>query len=286
MFRNICIGLLIAVAALAAGSCARDKAGDVSTQEPDRVDRIDDAGEVHPDASSRDELFPATETGRLIRNHLEIIGLPAENLETADRNYRSSLAELRSRGTETAAILATAYDSIETSRYVERWEIVKTLADIEVAEAYQSLSEVALAPIPPERSQNLHHYSTQEQEAMIRLRAIEGLALLAAEGQRAAEEDLRKLALEGNGVNTAIQLRAIKAYLRAGSDYDERVRYLKNELPANLHGIVTLDVTPREEFEARVKELATVAGEDTTGDNAEEPTTDDGAPTVYNGKEQ
>lgn len=254
--------------------------------EEDRLARIDDYGaeieKVPPEPAS---LFPDTALGRQLEEHMLILALPAEQADYADGRYAESLEHLRRTSAETVRLLNDAYGNIEVRRYFERWCLAKTAADLEVAEAYPLLRMIARAPIPTELHDDTHHFSTQEEEVMIRLRAVYGLASLAVRQHLKADEDLLALASDDE-VNMIIRVRAVKGYLRAGRDYAARERILKSRLPQDLHGMVTLDTTPPRDFEARVTELAAVSDDDTSDDTYEEHLDEESAPTAGQSKKE
>ena len=270
--------LLVGLAGAVIATCASQKLGS-NLSEEDQSARQDDAGADKNETPATVELFPETALGLQLREHMLTLALPAEQPEEADQRYAESLAVLQQSADEAVKLLEGAYHRIEPTRYFERWGLAKTLADLETPAAYGILASIARAPIPPERNEDLHHFSTQEEEIMIRLRAVEGLTLLAASGHEAADAELLSLATDSPEQNLAIQSRAIKGYLRADpNDGKARASLLQSRLPEEMHGIVTLDVTPQNEFEARVSELATISDEDTTQDAAEEGLPDDAAP--------
>jgi hypothetical protein len=51
-------------------------------------------------------------------------------------------------------------------------------------------AEVLRTPIPPERSHDIHHHSTVGEEVGLRIRALQGLATLAARANEAARDRL------------------------------------------------------------------------------------------------
>ena len=248
--------------------------------EEDLRARQDDTAAARNTPQVETELFPDTEAGRMLREHMMILALPTESPDEADRRYARSITELRKNPKEVLDLLTSAYRRIEPFRYYDRWALVKTLADLGLPGAYESLGAIARAPLPPEQNKDVHHFSTQEDEVMIRLRAVDGLGRLAASGHKAADANLLALATDRANPNLAIQARAIKAYLRAGRDYDARARLLKSRLPPDRHGVITLQVTPQVEFDRRVSALARVSDSSTTQDAAEERQAASKAPTV------
>lgn len=268
--------LLLVVAAVGLIGCEATQ--DLS--EEDRLARKDDKGADPGKKPEEGELFPDTPMGQELRNHMKVLLLPAETLEEADGRYAKSVGELRRNPKEVIELLTEAYRNIEENRYFERWGLVKTLGDLQDDEAYATLSSIAKSPIPIEKSEDLHHFSTQEEEQMIRLRAVEGLVGLASQGHEAAEQDLLNLAVDPLYPYFSVKKRAIKGYLQAGRDTETRIKLLKSKLPVDLHDIVTLEVTSPEDFQAKVRELTSVSPEETTTDAAEEQLPTEPAPAV------
>jgi hypothetical protein len=272
--RFLLILLCVGFAGATVTSCKRA----TQLSEEDRLARVDDKGADKSETPRDNEIFPATEFGLKLKAHMLIMALPTEMPEEADRRYSESLAELRKSQAEVVQLLTGGYNKIEATRYFERWGLTKTLADLNATEAYETLVSIARAPLPPELNKDLHHFSTQEEEVMIRLRAIEGLTALATQGHEKAGADLLALAIEPKYQNRAVQTRAIKGYLRAGQDHEARAKLLQDRLPKEMHGVVTLNVTPQKEFETQVNGLASIAEEKTTRDKTEEGLPEEGAP--------
>lgn len=200
-------------------------------------------------------VFPNTPVGQLLQNHILVLAMPAETIEEADAKFNASLSELKKNKEEAVGLLTDAYKKIEARHYFNRWAIVKTLGDIESNTAVKSLADIALAPLPAEESKDLHHFSTQEEEVIIKVRAVEGLGTLAKAGDRSADAILLRLALDSTNRNSAIRLRAIKAYLKAGKDTSEREKLLKGRLDKSLHDIITTTVTAPEEFAGKMEAI-------------------------------
>lgn len=268
--------LALGVAATGAWSCKPK----TELSEEDQQARIDDEGEDREEPADDVELFPDTVVGKALDEHLLVLALPAEDPQEADRRAAESLDGLREQPGEAVELLIAAYRDIAEDRYYDRWALVKTLADLEAKEAYETLSSIARSPLPAERHEDTHHFSTQEDEIMIRLRAVEGLAALAGQGHEAAEKDLFALATGEPYASSGVRVRAIKAFIRSGSDREARVKQLVGRLPEELHAVATLEVTPQQEFEARVTELATIAEETTNVDGAEERLPEEEGPTA------
>lgn len=246
--------------------------------EEDRLAREDDKADKPKEPPAESELFPDTELGRKLRHHMEVLALPAETLEEADRRYQESLREIRKHHREAAELLAQAYEKAPADWYFDRWALVKALADLESGHAYQVLSTLAASKVPAEASENRHYYSTQEQEVMIRLRAVDGLRDLAAQGHEGADQDLLRIAADP-ATPGAVKGHAIKGYLGAGKDTAERAKTLRGRLPRELHELITLEATPPDVFHRRVKaQLARLSEEKTSEDAQEEKLPEEKAP--------
>jgi cbb3-type cytochrome oxidase subunit 3 len=225
-------------------------------------------------------VFPNTPVGNLLQNHMMVLAMPAETIEEADAKLAASLAELKKNKEEAVSLLADAYKKTEARHYFNRWGLVKTLGDLESNTATKHLTDIALAPIPQETSKDLHHFSTQEEEVIIKVRAIEGLGTLAKAGDRTADAVLLRLALDSTNKNTAIQLRAIKAYLRAGKDTNERAKLLTSRLDKSMHDIITTAVTAPEEFTQKMETIKQLSADSTKGEKYDGPATRLPAPVV------
>lgn len=237
--------------------------------EEDKKARVADTAQDKATPPQDVAVFPDTPLGQQLKQHIQIIALPAEKMEEADANYNTSITELRKTPAEAIALLDEAYTKIDARHYFNRWAMVKTLGDLEHADAFKSLAHIARSVVPEEKSENLHLFSTQEEETIIRIRAVEGLALLARQGNKDADQVLLELALNAP-MNSATQLRAIKAYLNAGKDTDERSKTLTGKLDKSLHDVITTQVTAPEEFAKRVGALTNVSMDKTTEDANEE----------------
>ncbi len=214
-------------------------------------------------------VFPNTPVGNQLRDHMMVLAMPAETIEEADAKYRESLAALRENPAEVVTLLNEAYNKTEARHYFNRWGLVKTLGDIESNLADKILYNIAASKIPPETSEDLHHFSTQEEEVIIRIRAIEGLGLLAQKQNRFADTALLQLIFDSTGRSSAIQLRAIKAYLRAGKDTGSREKFLKSRLDKSLHDIITTGVTAPEEFSTKMEGIKKLSDKNTKSEKAE-----------------
>ena len=246
----------------------------------DEVARQDDNSQINGEQNEEIDLFPDTQLGKKLDHHMRVLTLPTERIEEADQLYNESIIELRKNPNDVVNLLKEAYTKIEENRYFDRWGLVKTMADLKVNESFPVLQSILRSKIPEEKLADLHHFSTQEEEQIIRLQAVEGLTFLASQNNKEAEQELLRIVLMPDYPYYAIKKRAIKGYLKAGKDLNTRIRFLKSKLPEELYGIITLEVTPIEVFQERVKDLATITSEQTNEDQTEEQLEEEGSPVI------
>ena len=251
---GILIIFLILLAFLIYWLFGRKKGTVPELNEEDRVALVEDSARDNNAQPNDIQVFPNTPLGNQLRDHIMILAMPAETIEEADAKYNASITELRKNAAEAIVLLNDAYQKTAARHYFNRWGLVKTLGDLESNGATKLLSDIAVSKIPPETSQDLHHFSTQEEEVTIRLRAIEGLGTLARNGDPGADRTLLQMALDSTITNSAMRLRAIKAYLRAGKNEADRIKFLKSRLDSSMHDIITTAVTPPEEFIKKMQE--------------------------------
>lgn len=140
---------------------------------------------------SRDTLsFPDTPAGHATAAHIETIYATGED---ATARYEESLAALRELGDEVVPILVTAYDETDGDLYGTRWALLQTLADIRIDAASADLLRIANDPVPDAELAVGDLLNPREEEALLRMTAIQGLAHAAA-SDRSVAAGLGKLA--------------------------------------------------------------------------------------------
>jgi HEAT repeat protein len=176
--------------------------------------------------------LPDNEVGRLVRQHLTLT-LTGENKNP--QTYYTSLRALQRQPEAVSAALTRAYDGLDEGRYFERWGVVQTLGSLRSQAAASALATVALTPLPPENFDvSATDRSSREDEAMIRFRAIDGLAALAADGDTKALENLRQAI---KAVDFTVRRAAAQAYLHLKPEARNDVASL---LPKNEQFILSL----------------------------------------------
>lgn len=199
------------------------------------------------------ELFPDTVAGQRLREHWRAVMTPAEHLADAERAEAETLAEVRKHAAESVQILRDTYDELGEHPYNQRWAVVVTLGRLATPESYEPLQEIALSQIPAEQSSDLHHYSTQGEEAMIRMAAVEGLSTLARTGNTRAEADL--LGIAQSAAPPSVRVMAIQGYVAAGPDTDARRESVKSKVDESLQWAATESATSAAELDAELARL-------------------------------
>ncbi len=178
--------------------------------------------------------FPDTPVGRLLTHHM----FAAEGMgPDAEAIYQESLEALRVNPREATNLLDNAYQEMEENRYLDRWKVVDTLAELGTHEALEVLSEIAEQPVPLETAAEEEHFSSQSEEQMIRAAAISGIEELASRGVTEADTELYRLASVPDPV---VRESAVLAYRRSGTDQQARTTELKGILTVEDHWMVEL----------------------------------------------
>ncbi len=112
--KNIIL-LIVLIVVLPAGifGCVRDKQPTLS--EEDTLARIDDNSKDQGTPPQDAEVFPDTELGKKLKQHIQIIALPSENGVDADKNYSKSLAELRKTPAEAVTCSTTLIKKLKNA---------------------------------------------------------------------------------------------------------------------------------------------------------------------------
>ncbi|MBI3540710.1 MAG: hypothetical protein HY073_00965 [Deltaproteobacteria bacterium] len=152
--------------------------------------------------------------------------------------YQASLVNLQKHGKEAVQILADEYKVTPTESYFERWLLVHTMAQIEDPSNLNHFRKLLMSPIPPEKSQDTHHFSTVEQEVVIRLATLNGSEVLAQKGNAQA----KALLLETIKANRhpVLTREAVVAYMASAPDEDEAKKELRSVLPADSKSLIEL----------------------------------------------
>lgn len=105
-------------------------------------------------------------------------------------NEAEALARMQEDPVRSAKQLRDVYDQAEEQNYSLRWALVYAAGQLGEPVAISFFDHVLRAPIPPERSDDIHHFSSVAQETSLRCRAVQGLASLAAKNNDEALQSL------------------------------------------------------------------------------------------------
>jgi hypothetical protein len=196
-------------------------------------------------------MFPDTEAGRRLTAHWQVATTPRRTAAEADREYQQSIRELRKDAASSARLLREAYWNTPEEHQESRFIHASTLGDLESDEALEPLREIATDPIMPERFEDPHAHSSQSEERVIRMVAVDGLAALAKAGNADADEMLLEIATNSAyDDQRGTRIRAIRGYLAAGPDTLVRAKTLRDATPESLHWAISLRQPTRDDVYA------------------------------------
>lgn len=211
---RICAAVLILPALLFAAGCERERALEEPPPVPPKEVQTTDP--IH---------FPETPEGVAVVNHINAVYSVGPD---AEANYQASLNVLRSKMKETVNILSTAYNESDKRFYGDRWVLVQTLADLRGTEALDSLTKIANEELPERTTLYDHEISPYEEETVIKITALRGLANLSIQDDNAA----KTLATFFNHKDANIRLQAMNLLAQAIREAnEERRRTLLQLLP-------------------------------------------------------
>jgi hypothetical protein len=170
--------------------------------------------------------FPDTPVGRALDAHM---ALEMRSDGESVFLYSASFAFLRANAPEVVAELMAAYERLPEERYLARWHLVRTLSGLELREAAGGLDSIVHRPVPPERwAPNHEGHSSVGEEAILRMRAIDGLKALALSGSAEASDSLRRAV---NSPLASVRRAAVQSYVAAGRRAPSRLAEARTMLP-------------------------------------------------------
>lgn len=142
--------------------------------------------------------------------------------EDAEERYQEAVRDLHENVGEAIVVIARLECEAPRQDYATRWALVHLVAEMEEPAALPLLKQLALAPIPPEESDDPHS-STVAEETIIRTTAVDGVAALAKNGNEEALEALLDFA---HLPSFSIRRAAVQGLLSTpkGDDYRDRIR--------------------------------------------------------------
>ncbi len=153
----------------------------------------------------------------------EVIG----DREERDRAYAESLERLRAHSREAIPILYDAVHDLQDAP-MEQFTAVKTLADLESAEAFEALDDIAREPLAPVDEPDHHHKPLLTRDRVLRSQAIKGLARLARSGLESARQSLYEIATDpANDQHRSLRFHAVNGFVGTGPGSEARAAAMK-----------------------------------------------------------
>jgi hypothetical protein len=190
-----------------------------------------------PSPGSGDAIYPKTPTGQQIKKHLTAMAGVGED---AEANYQKSLAVMR-LNPEVLSVLAEVYEAIVEEDYFRRTLVVETLKEMHSVDALSYLARIANTPIPEDRMPKNTEVNTREDEIVIRITAVQGLSVLAAQDSSEANNLLLKLVSHDD---LTVRQMSARGYLGSSvGSLDEKLKQLHEIVPEDEHWYLTTKLT-------------------------------------------
>lgn len=199
-----------------------------------------------------DKLFPSNTIGQLLKQHLKSALALGKD---AQKTYNTTLNKLRKNDTKATDELIKAYNKLtgnESKFY--KWLFVNTLKEIGSKKALDFLTTISNLEISDEIKNHDVEREAYEEEYIIRLAAVEGIANIARTRKyKTAEQRLVDVAI--SSPHRGVKIAAIRGYIdnefneKKYSSYETYIRsgiYRKRELsitdnlPVELHELVNV----------------------------------------------
>jgi hypothetical protein len=178
--------------------------------------------------------------------------------EDAQEIYEELLKKLQGQAESVIVEIVRAEGASDQDDYPFRWALVHTAAELKHPATLHFLKNLVLTPIPSERSEDPHSFSTVAEETIIRTTAVEGIEYLAKKGNSKANSAL----LEFLKIpSLSIRRAAVQAILATTAKKDIRKR-LVALLPKEQHyllDIKRIDVRKAPQIEEPERHLTEAA---------------------------
>jgi hypothetical protein len=187
--------------------------------------------------SQVENLYPNTPAGERVKEHVRA---SMGHGEDAEAKYQESLTKLRAEPGAAEALYET-YRKIPAENYMLRTMLTEGLKELRSPGALAHLNDIAKERIPPDKHPENTEINTRTDEVVIRITAVEGISILAANQSTEAENML--LELTGHEDLTVRQM-AAKGYLSSSQgDVEEKLQALRRKLPQTEHWYLTTKPT-------------------------------------------
>jgi hypothetical protein len=187
--------------------------------------------------SQIETLYPNTPAGQRAKEHMQASMAYGEDAES---KYQESLGKLRAEPGAADALYET-YQKIPAENYLLRTMLIEGLKELRSPGALAHLKEIAGAKIPPNQHPKDTEVDTRADEVVIRITAVEGISILAANQSEEADKIL--LELTGHEDLTVRQM-AARGFLGSSSgNSEEKMQMLRRKLPEAEHWYLTTKTT-------------------------------------------
>lgn len=193
---------------------------------------------VDPSSQSQlEKLYPNTPAGERVKEHMHA---SMGHGEDAEAKYQESLTKLRAEPGAADALYET-YRKVPAENYMLRSMLTEALKELRLPAALAHLNDIAREKIPADRLPENTEIDTRTDEVVIRITAVEGIAILAANRSTEAENTL--LELIGHEELTVRQM-AARGYLNSPLGHvEEKLLVLRRKLPPAEHWYLTTKTT-------------------------------------------
>ena len=162
--------------------------------------------------------------------------------EGSEEQYQDSIEELKKNRDTVTEVLFHDYQNTREENYLKRQQLIETMRAIQSRKSIPIFTTLLMEKFPEEKSEDLHHGSTQLEEGIIRLTAIEGLGHFAKKENN--EEVLLTLLeiIKNKESPLPLKRQAVREYLHSSNDEKKLAQskeLIKEYLPKSEHFIVT-----------------------------------------------
>lgn len=187
--------------------------------------------------SQIDKLYPMTPAGQRVKEHMNA---SMGHGEDAEARYQESLTRLRAEPGAADALYET-YRKIPAENYLLRTMLTEGLKELRSSSALAHLNNIAREKIPIDQRPEDTEVDTRRDETVIRITAVEGISILAA--NRSEEADKMLFELTGHDDLTVRQM-AARGYLNSPiGNVEEKLQVLRRKLPESEHWYLTTKTT-------------------------------------------
>lgn len=187
--------------------------------------------------SQIDKLYPSTPAGQRVKEH---INASMGYGEDAEAKYQESLTKLRAEPGAADALYET-YRKVPAENYLLRTMLTEGLKELRSPSALAHLGDIARDKIPADQRPEDTEVDTRRDEVVIRITAVEGISILAANKSEAADKLLLELTSHDD---LTVRQMAARGYLNSGvGNSQEKLQVLMRKLPESEHWYLTTKTT-------------------------------------------